>query len=332
MKNRNFDRSIYKSLARSVKGYATNLWVSEIMTQLNVGTVSELHQSLRMNPDKNIERTKGEVKSKFWYNKRNQEPVLRTYKIEEMDRCFPKISSVLSHPLWQLLSSEHQRISEEQLCIIGKNLSEDVEQLLQIKSPHSEPLFLYPFLFTTAYCCHKNRISLTNNLDGLTVLLINYQIFFGYKINRRELNKRAFNLLARLFAFEYLDDCAFSIYQHITSHYICSTDTELLPQLKINEKSSSLGKVLENSPTLFGQIDDEELLLNLLNSYRLIAEKAVQLQLISDAEKHEFIFFADHGKLTDLVLEMDLYEKGIEISTLTLLSKILSKIKHNQSK
>jgi hypothetical protein len=332
MNNRNFDRSVYKSMSRSIKGYATNLWVSEIMTQLNVYSVSELHQSLRMNTDKNIERTKSEVKSKFWYNKRNQEPVLRAYKIEEMDKCVPRVSRVLSHPLWQLLSSEHQPIPAEQLYLIAINLSQDVEQLLQIKNSLSESLFLYPIFFTRTYCCQKNKISLTNNLDGLALLLLNYQIVFAYQFSRRGLNKRAFNLFVRLFAFEYLDDCAFSIYQHITSHYICPTDTELRPHLKINEKSSSLGKVLENSPTMFGQIDDEELLLNLLDSYRLIAEKAVELQLISEVEKHEFIFFADHGKLIDLVLEMELYEKGIEIPTLTLLSKILSKIKHYQSK
>ncbi len=49
-------------------------------------------------------------------------------------------------------------------------------------------------------------------------------------------------------------------------------------------------KALENPPTMFGQIMHEDLLNGLLENYKLIAEKAVQLTLITECENMNLYF------------------------------------------
>ncbi|WJG07957.1 hypothetical protein [Aliiglaciecola sp. LCG003] len=99
--------TIYSSLSRPLKIFATQACIHDLMLDLKVENLKQLYAELETKPNEyNHYRLEVEKQSGFYAKKMKGEPLKNKYKIKMIKSISSKANESLNHKLWALLSFE----------------------------------------------------------------------------------------------------------------------------------------------------------------------------------------------------------------------------------
>ena len=137
----------------------------------------------------------------------------------------------------------------------------------------------------------------------------------------------SFNLFCRLFAIRFTPKLAWRFYKLIQIRFFFPSKEQMLSKESKSSKASQLD-ALNNPPQIFGDIGNELFLIDYLMGLKTLAEKAVKNELIDDtaSNKHSFLYYAIHGNLAEIYIELEDFGKVGSLNHHSHLSPLLSKI------
>jgi hypothetical protein len=188
---------MYRKLPLKLRSFVTQLVIARLMRVVDEKSVAGLIEELtKLYPNDEILKT--EVISRFWYRKRNGQPLAWKNKILHMSQVFDETLSIINHPAFEILVCT-QKALWKAYFMEKRQSNPDIfayHELLTAahEEQDEEALQLAAFSFYKL-----QQLSLKPNLDTLRLLLLAKRCFLSSEARRynRMLIQNSFDALKR---------------------------------------------------------------------------------------------------------------------------------------